>query len=176
MGDFKPSPDLKARLPIGVLNGIENHRLVDRITDGFEPVKALKPLFSGQRRRYAGIMLDMVFDYFLIKHWSEFEQRSFTDFKQQCYQDLALCRDLMPPRMALVTERMQESDWFAHYANLEGIGYAIDQVSKRMRFENQMSGGIDELVTHYEAIEQVFLQLFELLIDEVNASAIETDT
>ncbi len=174
MGDFKPTAELQAQLPEGILRGIENHRLVDRLTDKFEPVKQLRPLFSPQRRRYAGIITDISFDYFLIKHWDASRDGDFHEFVQLCYAGLAQCEEQMPPRMVFVTSKMREHNWLSSYRTLTGIGTSIDQVSKRMRFANKMAGAIEEVEQNYQAIETVFHELFEHLQEEIAHAAIET--
>ena len=175
MGDFKPDQELRARLPRSVTLAIENHRLVDRLTDRFQPVKDLRKVFSAERRRYAGIITDIAFDYFLIKHWDAEADGSFSQFTQKCYSGLAQCEHWMPPRMAFVVGKMREHEWLSSYANLEGIGHSIDQVSKRMRFKNQMAGGVEEVYENYDEIELVFLQLFSHLKQQTESAAIEMD-
>ncbi len=174
MGDFKPSNELRQSLPASVLKGIENHRLVDRLTDGFEPVKSLRKEFSSDRRRYAGVITDISFDYFLIKHWLQFSQVPFQDFVEQSYQGLCQHIAIMPPRMQMVVGNLIKHRWLEEYASLEGIGKTIDMVSKRIRFENNLAGAIVEVERLYEPIETVFFDLFEYLRLEVNNAAIES--
>lgn len=173
MGDFKPSTELKERLPEAILLGIENHRLIDRHTDAFQAVKDLRKQFSSEKRRYSGVITDICFDYFLIKHWSRYTQLPFQDFTEQAYQGLGSCIALMPPRMQSVVGNLLKYRWLEQYATLEGIDKTINMVSKRIRFDNNMADSIAEVERLYEDIETVFFVLFEYLLDQVEIAAIE---
>ena len=173
MGDFKPPAALKARLPEEILNGIENHRLVDRTTDHYEPVKDLRRDFSAQRRRYSGIICDIAFDYFLIKHWRKFDPQPFDEFVLEAYKGLSQCQPWMPERMQRVVQGLVKHDWLSAYATLPGVAHSIDQVSRRLRFENKMAGGIDEVTRLYTRLEIVFLDLFPALIQSVSDARLE---
>ena len=172
LGDFRKGVDIQA-LPSKVALGYDNHRLVDRFTDSHPKVLDLKALISPQRRRFAGIMLDMVFDHFLIVHWERFDELSFESHRKIYYRDLAAGNHLMPDRMQRVTTNLIENDWFSAYSELDGVGYALDRISERIRFENDFSGSIDELKIHKNQIEDVYLDFFPQLLEEVKNQSIE---
>ena len=173
MGDFKPSSELHGQLPQEVLSGIENHRFVDKKTDNFQEVKDLKLLFSKERKRFSGVITDITFDYFLIKHWAHFTDIDFDEFIELCYRNLSECQVLMPPRMISVTQGMVNHDWLRSYSTMEGISFTINKVSERIRFKNAMHGGVEEVEANYAAIESVALRLFDYLIKEVKIAKIE---
>ena len=71
LGDFVKGP-LDDRYSEEVTRAIVLHRKIDSYTDAHPVVLNSKSRVSTQRRRYAGIMVDMFYDHFLAKHWREF--------------------------------------------------------------------------------------------------------
>ncbi|MEW6998317.1 ACP phosphodiesterase [Colwelliaceae bacterium BS250] len=172
MGDFTKGIDQSA-LPMDVLKGIQNHRMVDKFTDNHTAVKNLKPLLSAKRKRFSGIISDVVFDHFLVKHWSKYSDQQFSQFVQQSYQYLANAEHLMPEPMHDVVTRMRIDDWLSHYHCIDVTGRAIDSIARRIRFENHLAGAIDEVKDNYLAYEQSFLIFFPDLIEKVKFEKIE---
>ncbi|EPJ55291.1 MAG: acyl carrier protein phosphodiesterase [Osedax symbiont Rs2] len=162
LGDFCKGLDLKALSP-EVSVGLHNHRLVDKYTDSHPLIKQAKKCFSPARRRFAGVAVDVLFDHYLIVHWQRFSQQSYDEFKARTYQLLEQGQPLMPKRMAAVMSSVVNNDWFATYESLEGIGFALDRIAKRIRFENKFSGCIEDIEQHNTQLETLFLEYFPQL-------------
>ncbi|WNC73204.1 ACP phosphodiesterase [Thalassotalea psychrophila] len=162
MGDFTKGVDLSL-LPESVLNGIHNHRVIDKYTDNHQSVRALKTLLTAERKRFSAVISDVVFDHFLARHWDKFSQQSFAQFRQSSYQQLSLVTNIMPERMRFTVEKMIAQDWLRSYQNINHTGKAIDSISRRIRFENNLSGAIDEVKMHYGEYESAFLEFFPQL-------------
>ncbi|MDX1801061.1 MAG: ACP phosphodiesterase [Marinobacter sp.] len=163
LGDFARGVAVN-RLPDAVQAGLENHRAVDAFTDQHPEVLAAKRVFSAQRRRFAGVALDVLFDHYLLRHWPRFTDCDREGFIQEVYRDLEAGYKLMPQRMAEVMARMIAHDWFTAYKDLDTIGYALDRIADRIRFQNQFAGIIEEIRAHDRLLEQHFLAFFPDLL------------
>ncbi|QBM16051.1 acyl carrier protein phosphodiesterase [Marinobacter sp. JH2] len=159
LGDFARGVDWSA-LPAPVLDGVRHHLAVDTFTDQHPQVLASKQLFSKQRRRFAGVALDILYDHFLLRHWHRYSDFEQTAFIHTVYRELSAHEPVMPPAMIKVTRRMVEHDWFSAYLELDNIGFALDRVAERIRFPNQFTGIIDEIRENEGELEANFLKFF----------------
>ena len=172
LGDFGGKKHVM-QMPIAVKNALDNHYLVDKFTDSHNSVKEAKQYFSAKRRRFASIAIDVLFDHFLIVHWHTFHQQPLAEFKQKSYQLLSERLADMPCRMQKVVTSMTKNDWFKEYESLTGIGFALDNIAKRIRFANNFSGTVEDIDCHYNELEALFLTFFPQLIDHVNQHELE---
>ncbi|MCL7944647.1 ACP phosphodiesterase [Marinobacter sp. ATCH36] len=147
-------------LPPRVREGLYHHRAVDAFTDRHPEVIASKRLFSPQRRRFAGVALDILYDHYLLRNWQRFSHVEPDTFIDQVYQELDANWSLMPESMQRVTQQIVHHDWFRSYMELENIGYALDRVAGRIRFTNAFSGIIEEIEENDAELERRFLQFF----------------
>lgn len=172
MGDFLRGVKVK-ELPEPIARGVHNHLAVDRYTDSHSRLKPLKALFSAQRRRFAGIIIDVVFDHFLIKYWQDYSRENLATFTAYCYESFKASRSAMPPAMQQKVAWMIQYDLLNSYADLSGVGNALNGISRRMRFENQLAGAIEEVAGHYQALEQGFREFFTALCEHIRELNIE---
>jgi acyl carrier protein phosphodiesterase len=172
MGDFLRGVKVKD-LPEPIARGVHNHLAVDRYTDSHACLKPLKSMFRAQRRRFAGIIIDVVFDHFLIKYWQDYSRENLASFTAYCYESFNQLRNAMPPTMQQKVAWMIQYDLLNSYAELEGVGNALNGISRRVRFENQLAGAIDEVARHYPALEQGFREFFTPLCAHIRELNIE---
>jgi len=127
LGDFIAGADLQS-LPIEVMKGLENHKLVDRFTDSHSALLPLKSVISKNRRRFLGIISDVVFDYFLIKHWNQYSEQILDVFVEDTYQKINTMIPNMHARMASSMQFMVDENGLLVNQNLEGVGKTLDRL------------------------------------------------
>lgn len=162
MGDFVKGSQL-GHLPDKVEFGVMLHRKIDRFTDQQPEVKALKQQLSSKRKRFSGIIADIVFDHLLAKHWVNFSQHTLSDFASSRYQELLSHQEIMPAAMQLMTNRMVEGNWLESYIQPSAVGAAIDGVSRRIRFENDLLHAFEEVEPLLNVYQQTFFEFFPKL-------------
>ena len=172
MGDFMKGVDIN-ELPLPIVRGIENHRLVDRFTDAHPAVKSLKKVLSPERRRFSGVIADIVFDHLLIQNWSDYSDVDVETFIEQAYQRISSGRNYMNPGMDWALELMIKENWLHSYATLDGVEAIIERISKRIRFKNCLSGAMDEVEAQLDDYSDAFHRLFPELIQHIIDKRIE---
>jgi acyl carrier protein phosphodiesterase len=173
LGDFARGVDANS-LPLAVRAGLINHRAVDRYTDSHPLVLDMKLHFSRRRRRFAGIALDIYFDYLLLTHWELFEQRELDGLISEFYRRMAAGQTLMPGQdMRRVTQRMIDYNWFGCYRDVDSIAESLDRVAARIRFANNFDNAIEDLERNHESIRDGFLEFYPQLRQHVLDLAIE---
>ena len=175
LGDFASGVDQSTLSP-AVLAGLKNHRAVDRFTDNHSSVVALKQCFSAERRRFAGIALDVYFDHLLMTHWHKFDTRSVNEVIAEFYKRMQRGQLMMPgSEMRRVTSSMVTNDWFGSYQDIDSIAEALDRIAMRIRFPNQFGNAIEDLRRHEDVILEVFDKFFPQLKLHVESLALESE-
>lgn len=157
LGDFVKGPVWALDLPDAVREGVWLHRRIDGFTDQHDLVVRSKQRISPDRRRYAGILVDMFYDHLLARHWSRFHSEPLADYSAGMYRHLLSQRALMPERARRVIEHMAEHDWLSSYAELDNLHRAVDNLARRLTRENALPGGVAELEADYAGFERDFL-------------------
>lgn len=148
--------ELAKQFPQEVTRGIHMHRIVDAFTDAHPSFKASRQLLAPERRRFAGIIVDLFFDHFLSVHWQNYHSTPLDEFCQQVYRELASHPEWMTGRLAEITPIMTRENWLMRYSTMDGMKLTLSEVSHRSPRISKMANAIIDLRENYDALESHF--------------------
>lgn len=155
MGDFVKGP-LDGRYGNEITRAIAMHRKIDVFTDAHPVVLQSKSRMSAERRRYAGIMVDVFYDHFLARHWQDFHEEPLAEFTGRVYRVLSRYHTILPEGLQRMAPMMTQWDWLGSYADIGSIYTALNQMGQRLKRENRLMDSADELVGNYAQLEADF--------------------
>lgn len=129
--------------PEEVVRGIRHHREIDRLTDADPDVRGLTALLADRHGRYAPVVADIGFDYFLRRDWLQLMIGSYPNFRDKAYRALRAARPLMPARLSDRTEDMVTNDWLQLYASPAGMSQVFTRFRRRLS-KPELLDGVDE--------------------------------
>jgi len=174
MGDFTRGrlENLARQYPPGIMQGIAVHRRIDLFTDRHSRFMQSKARFSETRRRYAGIIVDIVYDHFLSRHWDRFSVIDRREFISDVYDLLERNHHRLPERLQRASTLMITQDWLGSYHHIDQIGGVYDRMSRRLRHPNTLTGSLEEVREHYPDLERDFADFFPALVDHTRSVAV----
>lgn len=161
-GDFVKGP-LNGQWPSNIEAGIRLHRQIDAYTDSHPLVLQAKQRFPTERRRYAGILIDLFFDHCLAMHWHRYAEEPLSIFTARVYQTLQEEEIRLPGKLALIAPRMAAQDWLGSYRNFSVMEQVVTAMSRRLSRPEGLVGGAIELERLYEPLQQDFHDFYPLL-------------
>lgn len=164
LGDFVKG-SVADKFPQEIVDGIILHRRIDHFTDSDIIVSSSKKIISGARRRFSGIIIDVLYDHFLSRNWNLFSKMNLDEFIEMVYKNLHTHRQDIPPFAELCIEKMIKEDWLSSYVSVEGIDKTFKKISKRLRRENNLGSAVEELEVHYEVLNAHFLRFFPRIMN-----------
>ncbi|MDY6901993.1 MAG: ACP phosphodiesterase [Cyanobacteriota bacterium] len=164
LGDFVKG-SIENIYPLKIIEGIHLHRKIDSFTDSHPIFRSSKRLIGLDRRRFSGIMIDVFYDHFLAKNWSNYSSIAIDDFTHHVYQVLQENKKILPERLKNILPDMISHDWLASYREISTIDRAINGLSRRIKRNNNLFGGVEELFLNYQQLQTDFSMFFPELID-----------
>ncbi len=154
--------------PPAITRGIELHRAIDDYTDHHpitdESKSKLRPIYH----KYSGVIVDIYYDHFLAKNFSEYSAIPLQKYVQDVYALFSNNQEYLPDEVKLFLPYMIEKNWLFNYQSIEGIGRTLTGLSKRVSFENKMDEAVVELKKDYLLYENEFARFFPQLITFAN--------
>lgn len=158
-GDFMKGYRVTDFVP-EIQQGIRLHQYIDTFTDDHVVFRRSKRRIHPDRRRYAGVLIDIFYDHFLALHWSDYSSQSLEAFTQEVYRVLERHYEILPGRLKQIAPHLVRDNWLMAYANELGLHQTFQRLAQRIQRQNQVSHSLDDLRTHRMMLYQDFCSFF----------------
>jgi len=167
-GDFIRGSDL-SHYPDGIQQGIRRHRRIDAFTDRHPAVKATHHLFEPPVRRFAGIVTDVVFDYYLAINWDSYSDVPIEQHVATVHAALNTMHDQLPADLQRFSHFLQRENILLGNLNYSGVEITLERLSKRSPKFAPMAQGAAIAWQHEPTLLAAFNEFFpELVSNERN--------
>ena len=165
LGDFVKPREIAAYRP-EIQTGIRMHQRVDAFSDSHTIFAASRRRFQPPYRRYAGILVDLVYDHFLATHWDSYSPGvSLPEFTRRAYAVLEAEQAILPGRLQRMLPHLVEGDWLSSYRDLHNVARALRGISRRLRRENPLDDALGALQENYAGLQRDFQAFFPELVE-----------
>ncbi len=160
---------LAGRYSADLENGITLHRQIDSFTDRHPITVDLRRRFEPPLRRYAGILVDIGFDYCLANSWNHHSSLTLERFARRAV--LSVQRE-WPAEAPIPASRLNGLDEvLMAYRRPLGIQRALDSVSRRLKRDDPLPAALPRLLDEYTALAAGFEPFFPELCHYVENRA-----
>lgn len=164
LGDFVKGHPWDDRFSDPIWKGVMEHRYVDAFTDGHPVWQQSRGLLPSELRRFAGIIIDIFYDYFLSKHWEVFSDVPLEIAVDSIHEDLRSALHQAPEEAREVITGMISEEWLLNYRTISGIDETINRVSLRSEVLTPVWGACKMVTPHLDEMEAHFLEFYPDLL------------
>jgi acyl carrier protein phosphodiesterase len=145
IGDWIKGP-LPRALPDDLAKGVALHRAIDSYAESNPAFCRSRSRVSADRRRYAGVLVDVFYDHLLARNWPAVNDRPLDEYCEWIYRLIEDRLNDLPVSSHRALTLMAEEDWLASYAHIEGIADVLARMSRRARQPNPLASGEQEFL------------------------------
>ena len=149
--------------PLEIQKGITLHREIDTFTDAHPIFRQSTKRLHANYHHYSGIIVDVFYDHFLAKNWSNYSDEKLEDFTERFYQSLRDNHDSLTLKTQKMMPYMIDYNWLLSYQTIEGIENVLVKMDSRMKLDSNMRFSVAELRTYYAEFEEEFTTFFEAI-------------
>lgn len=158
---------------LDIQTGIKLHRLIDVYTDRHPVFRRSLGRIRENFGKYSGIVVDIYYDHFLAKNWSDYSKTELTTYADHVYTVLQDNYELLPERTKRMLPYLVSQNWLVGYADFRGLGLVFYGMDRRTGLKSGMKNAIDVLLENYEELGSDFKEYFPEL---VNYSKVEMES
>jgi len=125
-------------------------------------------LLQKQHGKFAPVISDIFFDYFLSKHWNKFYAEDLDEFCTKVYAVFKQHWDDYPPPMQQLLHSMITKNWLRFYGEKAAIEKALYHIFLKSKFPNTMDKALKSLNENEVFFETRFLAFYPQLQSACN--------
>jgi acyl carrier protein phosphodiesterase len=166
IGDYVKGRDY-LKYPEPVRRGIILHRHIDDFTDRHPVVHRSKIHFTRKYHRYAGVVIDILYDHFLCREWDFFSRRPLESVTYNFYRAMVNNFDILPENVKASFPFFIINNWIESYQTTSGIRHVLRTMSKRTSLPAESRYAMKMLKKNYYSLHDDFMEFFPELIEYV---------
>jgi acyl carrier protein phosphodiesterase len=147
---------LPGSLPDDLAKGVALHRAIDSFAESQPDFRRSRARISADRRRYAGVLVDVFYDHLLAQNWSAIHHRPLDEYCASVYRLIHARLIDLPVSSHPALTLMAQEDWLSSYAKIEGIADVLVRMSRRARQPNPLASGEQELLADIDGFTSDF--------------------
>lgn len=151
-GDFVKGLIENTEYSAEIKKGLILHRKLDRFAQDNPFYQKSRDRLGPEYRRISGITLDILYDHFLAKNWSDYSEQALGQFVQEIYSLLELFQSQLPAEFGRFFTWMVKENWLQAYRELGWIEQVLKRMSRRIRFKNNLSQSFWAIQEHYDEL------------------------
>jgi acyl carrier protein phosphodiesterase len=152
------------KFPKDIQIGILLHRNIDTYTDAHKTVRLSTKRLHEKYGHYSGVIVDILYDHFLAKNWSNYSDVPLEEYVDTFYDSLEKHYKFLPLRIHKLMPFMMADNWLLSYASIEGISKVLYGMNRRTKNRSGMDKAVIELEEFYKEFEKEFTLFFGDLI------------
>lgn len=164
MGDYVKGKNY-IHLPELVRKGILIHRDIDNFTDTHPITRRSRLRVVERYHKYAGVIIDILYDHYLTKVWSDYSGIPLKDYINNTYDLLKRNYKVLPQGIKVWFPTFLENNWMLAYQTIEGIELVLDRMSANTSLPDHTRFAIDMMRSQYDEFTDDFNEFFPLIID-----------
>lgn len=159
MGDYVKGRDY-LKYPNNIKEGLLIHRKIDYFTDCHPITRQSKRHVDEKYGKYAGIIIDIFYDFFLINDWNLYCNTSLNTFVNNTFELLKRNYDIFPQGIKNWFPNFIRNNWLMAYSTPDGIEEILHRMVSRTSLPDHTDFAIDVLIKDHDQLRMEFNEFF----------------
>ena len=155
VGDWIKGP-LPGVLPDDLARGVALHRAIDSFAETHPAFRRSRSRVSADRRRYAGVLVDVFYDHLLAQNWAALHDQPLDEYCEKVYRLIKDRLNDLPISSHPGLTLMAKEDWLSSYAQIQEIADVLSRMSRRARQPNPLANGEQEFLADVDGFTDDF--------------------